>query len=117
MYTSLLHAIPKFDDYQTGASAGFFFLPHQGIYCLHNSTFKITLQMNEKDDTFLTFTDKKTIYIYIYTYIYIYIYIYIQFTEHTSFVLVGYDIVSFSFFFFFSNHNYMYIKNFILQTY
>ena len=34
------------------------FWPHQGIYCLHNSTFKITLQMNEKDDTFLTFTDK-----------------------------------------------------------
>ena len=38
--------------------------------------------------------------------------IYIQFTEHTSFVLVGYDIVSFSFFFFFSNHNYMCIKIF-----
>ena len=32
--------------------------PHQGIYFLHNSTFKITLQRNEKDDTFLTFTDK-----------------------------------------------------------
>ena len=51
--------------------------------------------MNEKDDTFLTFTDQNKL----------------QFTEYTSFVLLGCDIVSF-FFFSFSNHNYMYIKKF-----
>ena len=56
--------------------------------------------MNEKDDTFLTFTEERKMGGKI------------QFTEHTSFVLVGYDIVSFLFFFSFSNHNYMYIKNF-----